>query len=552
MTQRSFRTIACVVCILAMGAAAIRPAAAATLTVTNTNDSGAGSLRAAMAAAGAGDVIVFSARGTIGLTSVIPVTTAVTISGPGADQLAISGSFIARIFEVTSNAIISGLTLKQGFADSTALRGGAIKNTGTLTLDGVAFRENVAFDGGGALYNESASASTGQLVILNSELSGNFVSDPSGIGGGALLSASITGNAASVTIVNSTITGNSVSENQNPRDMAGGGIYFANSALRLFNSTVAANRAGIAGGDIHQASVANTSLTLRNSIVSGGLVDFVGVAPTDIDLFQPGSATIGSLGYNIVTNRSAATGYNALTDAPNGTNPLLGALTAYGGPTQTMLPPALSPATAFVPLASCLGDSGAALTRDQRGYFRQASGMTACDAGATEGLALTAVMSRKFHGGLPYDVPITPTIPLAGPVNVEPRGIGAGHLLVFQFNGTITSLGTPAVAPIGSVSAVKSNNEVLVTLTSVPDNRRVTVSLAGANGLLSLYSTSLGFLVGDVNGNRAVNASDISAVKARMGPLITNANFKFDLNASGDITNTDVSAVKARSGLVLP
>ena len=63
---------------------------------------------------------------------------------------------------------------------------------------------------------------------------------------------------------------------------------------------------------------------------------------------------------------------------------------------------------------------------------------------------------------------------------------------------------------------------------------------------------SLGFLVGDVNNLRSVNASDISAVKARRGQVINTTNFKFDLDASGDIDDTDLTMVKGRAGLSFP
>src|SRR5713101_7312348 len=71
---------------------------AATITVMNTNDSGPGSLRAAIAnangTAGA-DVIAFdpSVTGTITLTSgELLITDDLTISGPGAKNLAVDGN----------------------------------------------------------------------------------------------------------------------------------------------------------------------------------------------------------------------------------------------------------------------------------------------------------------------------------------------------------------------------------------------------------------------------------------------------------------------------
>lgn len=558
MTQRSstgFNTLFVALGLMALSVM-IRPAMATTLTVTNLNDAGAGSLRATVAAAVATDTIVFTPTGTIVLTSPISIAAPITISGPGANLLAISGNNVTRIFNVSSTVTISGLTLQNGLANSVALRGGAISNTGSLTLDGVALKANVAFDGGGAIYNESVSGTTGQLKIKNSQLSGNSVSDFAGIGGGAILSTSLVGTAASVTILDSTITGNTA--NTGALGMTGGGIYYANGALKLVSSTVSGNNAGIAGGDIHQASVANTTLSLRNSIVSGGVIAAAGYTPDDIDIFQPLTAPIASLGYNIVTNRSAGTPY-ALTDAANGTNPLLGAFAANGGPTQTLLPGATSPALAFVPLASCVDDLDAALTRDQRGVLRQAGGATTCDAGATESIRLAAVQSRKRHGAFDRDLVVDRTAPINGNLTVEPRSIGAGHQIVFQFTGPIGQPGTAnilnsSLVSLGSATAVvnpSNNNEILITLAGVADNKRGTVTSINPGGSGLAFPVSMGFLVGDVNSSRAVNASDISGVKARSGVAVDNANSKFDVNVSGVIDLADVSAVKARSGLVL-
>ena len=165
--------------------------------------------------------------------------------------------------------------------------------------------------------------------------------------------------------------------------------------------------------------------------------------------------------------------------------------------------------------------------------------------------ALLAVQSRKTHGTVgSFDVTIDTTL-IAPNVTVEPRVINAGHTIVFQFTDPITAPGTVSVTPVGVASAVISGNDVVVTLTAVPDNQRVTVSLIGVNGATPAQ-TSIGFLVGDVNNTRSVSASDISSVKARSGQATTASNFRFDVNATGAISASDISAVKARSGLVFP
>ena len=134
--------------------------------------------------------------------------------------------------------------------------------------------------------------------------------------------------------------------------------------------------------------------------------------------------------------------------------------------------------------------------------------------------------------------------------------IGAGHQIVFQFNGTINNAGNVTVkdasnADVGNATLSFNNSEVVVTLTNVPDSKRVTITLMGVNGTAN-PTVAMGFLVGDVTNSRSVNAADIAAVKARVNQAVTNANFKYDINASGTISSADVSAVKARAGMVLP
>lgn len=169
-------------------------------------------------------------------------------------------------------------------------------------------------------------------------------------------------------------------------------------------------------------------------------------------------------------------------------------------------------------------------------------------------LVLTAVQSRKTHGAAGiFDLPID----LApGAVTVESRLIGGGHAIVFQFNSPIALAGTATVTPVGAATASSLGNDVMVTLTGIPDNQRVTVSLTGVSavngGAASASSLVIGFAAGDINNTRSVNSSDIAGVKARVGQTASATNFKFDANASGSIDSSDVSVVKARSGKVLP
>ena len=175
---------------------ATHPAAAATRIVTNTNDSGAGSLRQALAAAATtGDEIVFAAgvTGTITLTSgELFFTKSLTISGPGATNLTISGNKTSRVFSVSSGVItISGLRIANGFVtgnpNSLNAGGGILNNSARLTVRNCEIANNVqrgdttSGQGGGIFHISGGDASTGgRLLVQNCLFSGNMAIGGSG------------------------------------------------------------------------------------------------------------------------------------------------------------------------------------------------------------------------------------------------------------------------------------------------------------------------------------------------------------------------------------
>ena len=172
-------------------------------------------------------------------------------------------------------------------------------------------------------------------------------------------------------------------------------------------------------------------------------------------------------------------------------------------------------------------------------------------------LTLLSVVSRKFHGAVPFSLPISNyMLPLSGAISVEPREIGGGHTLVFHFDGAVNAVAAAsaldaAMNSAATVSFVRSGNDVIVTLVNVADNTRLLLTLTGVNSSVTV-SASIGFLVGDVSSSRTVNAADISAVKANFTSLLTSSNYRFDLNGDGVIDQTDVNAARARSGRVIP
>jgi predicted outer membrane repeat protein len=142
-----------------------------TLTVTNNLDSGSGSLRAEIAAAKNNDTIVFdpSLDGqTITLTTgELYVNTSLSINGPGAAQLTVSGAHSSRIFEVAAKnqVVLSGLTISSG--NGSVGNGGAIYNSGELNVSNCTLTGNQPVQSGGAIFN------LGTVTVTGSNLSGN-------------------------------------------------------------------------------------------------------------------------------------------------------------------------------------------------------------------------------------------------------------------------------------------------------------------------------------------------------------------------------------------
>src|SRR5688572_25749678 len=131
------RTLAAAATLLVALVVSVAPAQAATFTVTNLDDAGAGSLRQAIldanAATGA-DAITFSVSGTITLTSgQLTVTDDLTMTGPGASSLTISGNNASRVLQVIDAVTftLEGVTVASGSAGN---YGGGIFNGGTLTV----------------------------------------------------------------------------------------------------------------------------------------------------------------------------------------------------------------------------------------------------------------------------------------------------------------------------------------------------------------------------------------------------------------------------------
>ncbi|MEX2169736.1 MAG: choice-of-anchor Q domain-containing protein [Pirellulales bacterium] len=321
---------------------------------------------------------------TIELASKIDVNSNLTIEGPGADLLTISGEGVTRVFEEFYNYYVtmSGISIVDGFANDEGgpdSRGGGIYNgSGYLVLDGVEFRGNTANTNGGAIYSVGGSltvlnstfygnhagtggaiyASSGTLTILNSTF------DENGAGsGGAIYTSSGTSGTHSQ-IVNSTFSNNS-----------GVALYIPGSAyVDVINSTLSANTSNSLPGGIYRSFTSQT-VTLHNTIVAGNTGS--GGAASDLSAsgFSPDSS------YNLIGVTTSTAfgddGNQVIGSAAPGLTPLGN----YGGPTKTHAPLPDSPAINA-------GDDGIAVSAgllfDQRGAGYQRALGSAVDIGATE------------------------------------------------------------------------------------------------------------------------------------------------------------------------
>ena len=292
------------------------------ITVTNTNDSGPGSLRDALAIANDGDTITFEVSGTIALTTgELMVNSSITISGPGADNLAVNGNAKSRVFYIAPDTAvsISGLSITNGNVPFD--NGGGIYNDGTvLILDNCTISGNSAQGGGGIYNNATAQNGSVTLLITNSTISGNSTSS---LGGGGIFNDGRGAGNGPVQIINSTLSGN-VAGNGG----GGGGISniseLATLTVDLTNDTLSDNSADSGGSLFNSAFGGTASVDIANTILDaasgGNIVNSLG-------------GTVTSLGYNV--SNDGGSGYlNGPGDQIN-TDPVLGALQDNGGPTFT-------------------------------------------------------------------------------------------------------------------------------------------------------------------------------------------------------------------------
>jgi hypothetical protein len=388
---------------------------------------------------------------------------------------------------------------------------------------------------------------------------------------------------ATLTIFNSTLSGNSAvggiggaSSGSGGRGGSGygGAIFNLNGTVTINFSTIASNTvtAGVGGTGGSANGIAGTAAAtgLYNYQIIGGTammkVQNAILAGTDVaNCANEGGASFTSGGYNLVQTPGTTCGFTAVGDL-TGVDPMLGALAANGGPTNTHALLAGSAAIERIPDAvnGCQGG----LSVDQRAAPRAGGGAglggIACDTGAYEfdsipTLPLLSVVSTKVHGSAGmFDV----DLPLAGNPGIECRSGGANgdYSIVFTFANNLVAVASASASGCGgsvSNSGIGPDpNQYTVNLTGVSNACYITVTLTdvldSAGNLSNAVSGTMGVLVGDVNSTGRTDSGDVTQVRNHTVSIPDQQTFRFDVNASGRIDAGDVTATRNATVTVLP
>ncbi len=290
--------------------------------------------------------------------------------------------------------------------------------------------------------NDAGIRNDGEMSIQTSQISANRESGVTNLGQLTIEDTTIDANRSSVgggiysrgeTLVERTTISNNTADN------FGAGVFVGGGSLRVVNSTVSGNRAGLGGGGIAYASEEGGTpperIELEDSTVAdnspGGLLGEVSLLRTIVagNTERDCSQRMDSRGYNL--DQDGSCGLTEPGDL-SGVDPLLRALADNGGETLTH---------ALVPESPAVNAAGTiCAATDQRGVVRPDG--PACDIGAFEYTIVLAVGTPDpFSSAVPIAQPKGPTTCRSGPSVVYPplAYFDIGQELVLQSrngNGT--------------------------------------------------------------------------------------------------------------------
>ena len=305
----------------------------------------------------------------------------IIINGSELGPSVIDANQLDRVFLLgNARIMMKHLVIRGGYLQVTGpnIWGAGIYSHAILTLDQVVIEDNILDCGPGYCadwaYGGGIYSGGGSLDITDSTIQNNSSPD----------SSAIHGTSATISITYSTI--------RNNYSTRGATIYNDNS-LNILNSTIAGNTSEGNGGILNYGDVFIASSTLANSgipaniehrygsiTIQDSILDAVpNLAGTSYNCFlYPAEQPWISYGYNIISDDTCpATGAGDLIN----TDPMLGALDWWGGPTMT-LPLLLGSPAINHRDDNCLLWETFLVIDDQRYYPRPDAH---CDTGAFEG-----------------------------------------------------------------------------------------------------------------------------------------------------------------------
>ena len=325
--------------------------------------------------------------------------------------------------------------------------GGGIVNDGKVSITDSTITGNRAAGGSGA--TGSGVVNDGRATIADSSITNNTVSPVAGTaqGGGIW-------NSGTLTVTDTTIAGNSVSG----RVPEGGGIFNQGTVV-MTDATIAGNTSSgtnTSGGLFSDSGMVTAGATIVAANTGHGATN------------NCSGSSFVSTGYNLTDDTGTACGFTQPTDKVN-VAPRLSALAANGGPTETLLPAANSPAVGVIPTPTTL--NGVAVcgagALDQRGLPRPDPGPN-CTIGAVEAVpgtaptitsANNATFTKGAHGT--FAVTTSPGLPTPVALSVStgsgqtgpPQGIG----FTDNGNGTGSLAGTATTQGTFTFTITASN-----------------------------------------------------------------------------------------------
>lgn len=384
-------------------------AGAATDTVTTCSGSAsvAGSLPYEVAHAASDDTVTISAfcpsSSPIVLTNTIDINTDLTIEGPGAGGVAISGHNAVEVLYVAPGvtATLKGLTIENGASTSgVGANTGGITNDGSLGIEDSIVEDNTASGSGintvntGGISNDTGAT----LEIFDSTVANN-----SSTGSGTDVNTGGIYNAGTFYDVVSTLYGN------NGIGGTDTGAIYSSGTLQTVNATLDEN-SGIGGVGVNTGGIDSASGTADIGIT-------ILANSTGNDCSTSGGQ-FGDPGENLADDNSCDfLGVTDFSDTPAGLDPA--GLQTNGGPTPTV---ALEPGSAAIgsvvnPLYCSISDQrgktrpypcdiGAFETDD---YFSQALSFTSTPPTDARASGPTYWASATSSSGLPVVLGIDPT-----------------------------------------------------------------------------------------------------------------------------------------------